>query len=50
MNGNIFMNDFYTEDFFSIKKKPIYQGVERIRDLEKKTCCNKCAKKKAKRK
>ncbi len=39
------MNDSYTV------KKPVYQGVERDRDFEtKKTCCNKCAKKKRKKK
>jgi hypothetical protein len=44
MNSNIFMNDSYTV------KKPVYQGVERNRDFEKNPCCNKCAKKKRKRK
>tara|TARA_R100000654_G_scaffold69091_2_gene98453 strand:+ start:107 stop:232 length:126 start_codon:yes stop_codon:yes gene_type:complete len=29
MNSNIFMNDS-----FEVKKKPIYEGVERNRDFE----------------
>ena len=33
-------------DSFEEKKKPIYQGVERNRDFEIRSCCNKCTKKK----
>ena len=47
MDFNIFLNDGY-------EKKKVYQGVERVRDLEinkkpkNKPCCDACKKKKGK--
>ena len=43
-------NNIFISDGFEMKKKPVYQGVERKRDFEiNKSCCDKCAKKKKKR-